>query len=590
MIKTRIIHKTPIIPFILLAVILLTGCGSEGQKTRKPAGDFSRGMLLSAEAIGSPSAAVNPEGDLIQVVIPGQNGETGNSFQYIRLDQEAGIVMDQELDLELAPYVRSPQVIAIGEELHLVWAARESTQENWELWHAIINADAEVTSTPKLVSMGTERVSQFEGTEDDQGNLTIVWEDGNANSLYFTRISKQGNLISPPKLMVAEGELPALIADQEGTHVAWMQGDQLFYASIYEDTSFPLEGEALATIKVALGNRLDGPVISITDSQVYLFWSILRQTGLEAGTAITEYLVFPKSEMGQARRGLVTIFPVSEDFLQPYQGSLSLSQAVPAPPEDYLSTDHILNPQTLATPAQDVMLVAVSARQVNRLDFHMQIMVGIFEEGVYDSYVVGTRTTEISQNPSISLDAGGNLHLIWQEGFAGNRVFYATTAPIARERLDRVALGDFSTLIFSGGLEAITGILLFPFAFPWMAIGLVITIALRLARNDEDVTQPLSIALVVLALLSYQVSKLLFLPDILIYVPFSAWLDVPQGLGSVLRVGVPIIIIGLGIATAEWRRRHRNSVTSSLGYYMTAVIVDTVLTLSIYGVIFLGEY
>jgi hypothetical protein len=175
------------------------------------------------------------------------------------------------------------------------------------------------------------------------------------------------------------------------------------------------------------------------------------------------------------------------------------------------------------------MIVAVSASQIFRLDSHVQIMMGIFEEGVYQGYTVGTRTNEISQNPSISLDAGGNLHLIWREGFSGRRVFYATTAPAAKVELDRVALGDFSNLLLSGGLEAITGILLFPFAFPWMAIGLVMMIILRLARNDEDVTQRLSQFLLVLALVSYQISKLLFLPDILIYVPFSAWLDLPEG-------------------------------------------------------------
>ena len=348
----------------------------------------------------------------------------------------------------------------------------------------------------------------------------------------------------------------------------------------------------MATIKVALGNRQDGPAIGIADNHVFLFWSILRQVGLEAGTAITEYLVFPTSVPTQSRRALVPIFPVSEDLLQPYQGSLALSQVVPAPREEYLSTDNVLGPRTLPSPAQGAMVVAVSASQNVRLDSHVQIMVGIFEEGVYQSYTVGTHTNEISQNPSISVDVGGNLHLIWQEGFSGTRVFYATTAPAAKGRLDRVALGDMSTLIFSGGLEAITGILLFPFAFPWMAIGLVMMIILRLAHNDEDVTQRLSQFLLVLALLSYQISKLLFLPDMLTYVPFSAWLDLSEGVGVVLRIAVPIIIIGLGIAAAEWRRRRRrnDSPPSSLAYYMTVIIVDTLLTLSVYGVIFLGEY
>ena len=156
--------------------------------------------------------------------------------------------------------------------------------------------------------------------------------------------------------------------------------------------------------------------------------------------------------------------------------------------------------------------------------------------------------------------------------------------------MDRVVLSDISNFLLSGGLEAITGILLFPFAFPWMAIGLVMMIILRLARNDEDVTQRLSQFLLVLALVSYQIFKLLFLPDMLIYVPFSAWLDLPEGLGVVFRIAVPIMIAGLGITAAECRRRSSDSPPSSLAYYMTVILVDTLLTLSVYGVIFLGEY
>jgi len=590
MLRRSINHNLPVFVLILLAIVLLAGCDGMGQKTRKPPGNFSRGLSLTDQASGTPSAVVNPEGNLIQVVIPSQSENSRNSFRYIQIDQAARITMDQELGLGLTPYVRSPKVVNNGDELHLVWAARRSTSKGWELWHAIINTDAEITSQPKLISQGTDRVSQFDVTGDDRGNLTIVWEDSESFSIYISRISSRGNIISSPELLIEEGEVPALIADIESIHVAWMQGEKLFYSQVFDDSSFPLEGEELAKIQVAIGNRLDGPVIGITNSQVYLFWSILRQVGLEAGTAITEYLVFPKSEPTQAHRALLTINPASEDLLQPYQGSIALSQIVPAPPENYLSTNYILDPRTLPNPAQGAQIVAVSANQNLRLDSHIQIAVGIFEDGNYQGYSVGTHTTEISQNPSISIDAGGNLHLIWQEGFSGNRVYYATTSPTTKGILDRVVLSDISNFLLSGGIEAITGILLFPFAFPWMAIGLVMMIILRLARNDEDVTQRFSQILIVLALASYQISKLLFLPDMLIYVPFSAWLDLPESLGLVFRIAVPIIIAGLGFMAAEWRRRRSDSPPSSLAYYMTVIIVDTLLTLSVYGVIFLGEY
>jgi hypothetical protein len=278
--------------------------------------------------------------------------------------------------------------------------------------------------------------------------------------------------------------------------------------------------------------------------------------------------------------------------MAPYQGPLALSLFVPAPPEEYMTTDYVLGPQTLTKPTSEVQVVAVSANQAIRLDAITQIVLCLFEDGVYQGCTIGARTTEISQNPLIAVDDSGNLHLMWQEGHVGKKIYYATTSPEAKKSLDRVSLDDLPTLVLAGGMEAVTGVLLFPFAIPWMAFGFVIMIVLRVTRNDEDVTQRLSQILLVVALLTYQISKLLLLPDILIYVPFSAWVDIPEGVGKVLRVLVPIIIIGLGILVAEYRRRHRpsDSPMSSLGYYMTAVLVDTVITLSIYGVIFMGEY
>ena len=123
-----------------------------------------------------------------------------------------------------------------------------------------------------------------------------------------------------------------------------------------------------------------------------------------------------------------------------------------------------------------------------------------------------------------------------------------------------------------------------------MVVGLVIMIILRLTRNDENVTQPLSKILLIMAILSFQVSKLLFLPDLLVYIPFSAWLDLSEGAGQIMRILVPVTIIGLGILVAEIRRRRNPAPPSSLGYFITVILVDTLLTLSVYGVIFLGEY
>jgi hypothetical protein len=586
------IKKFSFVLIFLVVTMALSGCGEFGPKSRKPAGDFSRGLPLSTEAIAPPAMSVGMDTGIVQVVIPSPDEEDLTTFRYILINQDGQIAIQKDLDLGLPPYVRSPKLIENNKSQHLVWAARDSTTEGWKLFHAIFDIDGEVISPPKLISKGTERVSQYELTGDSLGNLSIAWEDRGTGSIWIARISGEGSILTSPQVAVLEGEYPALIANMGTIHMSWMEGERLQYAQVNENSSYPLMSEQLDIIQVARGNSMDGPVIGYSDGEVYLFWSVLRQVGLEAGTAITEFLVFPEDDPAQISRGVIPILPVLEELMAPYQGPLALTLFVPAPPEEYMTTDYVLGPQTLPKPTSEVQVVAVSANQAIRLDAITQIVLCLFEDGVYQGCTIGSRTTEISQNPLIAVDDSGNIHLMWQEGHVGKKIYYATTSPEAKSRLDRISLDDLPSLFLAGGMEAITGILLFPFAFPWMAIGFVIMIGLRIARNDEDVTQRLSQILLGVALLTYQISKLMLLPDILIYVPFSAWVDIPEGVGKVLRILVPIIIIGLGIIVAELRRRRRpeDSPVSSLGYYMTAVIVDTVITLSIYGVIFMGEY
>ena len=570
--------------------VLLSSCGVSPEKARKPSEDFSRGLLLGAEASSNPAVAVEPSGDLIQVVIPYENEEDGINFRYVQVDGKAVVKIDQDLLYTFGDHARSPKMISNGDQLYLIWASRERTTEGWQLWYGMVNQLGEITAAPRWISQGTERVSQFEVSGDGTGGAIVLWEDSDLNEIKFTRLSSTGEISSLPQVLVENGDRPSLQIDSNGNfHLAWMEEENLYYSKLDGDISFPIQSDRLAIIQIAMGNRMDGPVLGSSSDDVYVFWSILRQTGLVAGTAITEYLVFPEKQPGRLQKGLVTIFPASEDRFSAYEGDLSLSQIITPPPEEYLSTDYIYAPQT-GSGFNDTLVIAVAANQAIRLDAYVQIVIGFFVEGEYQGYTLATRTTRISQKPQVTVDNKGNLHLVWQDGSVGNRVYYATTASQAKTRLDRVSFSDLPNLILSGGLEAITGILLFPFAFPWMAVGLLILIIWRLIRNDEDMSIPISKVLLGVALLSYQISKLLFLPDIMIYVPFSAWLDIPPGMGLFLKIAVPLVIFGVGFAVAEWRRRQRTSPPSALSYYLFVILVDTVLTLAIYGVIFLGEY
>jgi hypothetical protein len=98
---------------------------------------------------------------------------------------------------------------------------------------------------------------------------------------------------------------------------------------------------------------------------------------------------------------------------------------------------------------------------------------------------------------------------------------------------------------------------------------------------------PASKILLVISLLVYQVTKVLFIPDILTYVPFSAWIDIPSSWHFLLRIGVPILILLIGIWVAErGRRRYEGTVL----YYALVTITDMFLSMGVYGVFYLGVF
>jgi hypothetical protein len=576
---------------LFLSGCLLAGCAAGGGKSRKPNQNFSRGLLLAEDATSSVEFSVGPSGDLIQVLIPFQSDEGGTGFRYLRINPEARIELKKELDLPIGRFFRTPRMVPSGKNLHLVWAAREDTAEVWQLRHLILDPDGMVIFGPQLLTEGARGVSQFEVVNDQSGGALVLWEDIASGGISFCRVSQAGEILQEPQVLVEEGEKPTIRRDPTGKyHLSWMVDLDLFYANFNLAEGLPLVGSKLTRIFVTPGNSMEDPVLGITPDHVFVFWSILRQTGLEAGTAITEYIVFPVGNPSEREERQLNVFPDPEGLSTPYQkGTFNFLELVIAPPEDYYNTDYVYSPQTLPM-VNTGLAVAVIASQQVRLDSNIQIVTGIFDDGLYQGYSVATKSTQITRDPRINADQSGNLYLIWREGTSGGRVFYATTTPGGKATLDTVDLNDFKGLLLTGGLEALTGILLFPFAFPWMAVGLFIMIIWRLARNDEDISLPLSKVFLVISLIVYQTSKLLIFPDIILYVPFSAWIDVTPRISGVLQFGLPVLFFAVGFLTAEWRRRRVSSPPSTLSYYIIIVIVDTLLTLAVYGVVFMGEY
>ena len=575
----------------ILSMFLLAACSSTPERSRKPSADWGRGLPIGADASGTVGMVVEEDGETIHAVWPfwAQDGQEG--IRYIQLDGLAEIKVSKDVVL-VSGQARTPRLLkAQNGFLHLIWAARSGTGDKWQLWYAQIDGLGSLQGVPIQISEAGSGALQYVVAESGDGGIWVAWEDVASGGINLIGISALGERQAEVRHVVSAGRKPAIQTDKQGSiYLAWMDADSnLSYERIESSTALPVTGTTLLHIPLGTGATLEAPVLGIADDMVYVFWSILYQSGLKAGTATTEYLVFPQDSV-DVRSGVSEIWtlPFEEQPFRQDAGVYSYSELVPAAYINRTST-FIYAPAMVQHPSTE-MAVAMASQQEYRLDSNIQIAVAILENGEYKGYTIATKTQAISGDPVLAADGDGNLHLIWQDGVTGENVYYTTTDPMAREVLDRPSLQDITTLILAGGLESLTGILLFPLAFPWMFPGLVVVVIWRLVKNDEDLTNRVSQILLVLSVLLYQGSKVVIFPTMVDYVPFSAWVDIPSAWQLVLRIMVPLLILGISVGVAEWFRRRKESEASTLTYYFVVVVVDTVLTLAIYGVNFLGAY
>ncbi|MBT3713637.1 MAG: hypothetical protein HOG15_09830, partial [Anaerolineae bacterium] len=303
----------------------------------------------------------------------------------------------------------------------------------------------------------------------------------------------------------------------------------------------------------------------------------------------TEYITFPIGVLEEiSNQGDIWVLPYEEPFFQPKDGEYSYSELVPASLINR-TTPFVYAPSLIQNPRGE-MALALAAQQEHRLDGYVQIAVVFLENGIYKGYSFATKTQEISGDPVLAADGDGNLHLVWREGFDEEAIYYTTMDAEPRAIIDRPTLRDASTLILAGGMESLAGILLFPLAFPWIFPGLVIVVAWRMIKNDENISFRSSQILLIISILLYQGSKILVFPTVVSYIPFSAWVDISAIWATPLQFATPILVLGIAIALSEYLRRRSKEIPSTLRYYFIIVLVDMILTLAIYGVNFLGAF
>jgi hypothetical protein len=222
-----------------------------------------------------------------------------------------------------------------------------------------------------------------------------------------------------------------------------------------------------------------------------------------------------------------------------------------------------------------------------------QIGLVYMQNGLPSSYQLLSFTQQASTDPTIISDADGQLYLTWLESGDVSRfdVLFAATAPGIQEAFNPVTTDDVTQLSAATIFGLLTGVLLAPVAAMIWLVAPVITLPLTsiFRRGEQTIRSPGTIVTLVLAIIIFQGVKFASLPAIADYVPFSAWLPLPDIVKAPLQIIVPIAIM-IGALFTSWHFTYRRSSNSPLFFMLLYIATDTLFTMSIYGVLFYGAF
>lgn len=581
-------NRNGYILLIVFIMLVITSCKSTGRKSLKPSTDWSRGISLATDTIGTVDLAVGGANQNMVYLVYPKLSDQGVQVHFTQLDNSSLRTVDADLELQ-SDQIRAPRLAVMeNEQIHLFWLARPSGGGNWDLLHVIINNDGTLAGAIRRISNDETNVGTYALSQNLDGGVSVLWDDRDAGGIFGASLAQSGEYLSEPLLLSSSGQLPAIRSGSNGQlHLLWLEGDQIFYSLLEPKNFRSVKGTKVAQTASGTGIVVRGLALGLSEDWVYVFWSISNFSGLEAGTSYTEFVAFqpqdPLESLTSSER--IAISVSNEPLYSDYQGKFSIEQMVLSRDAKF-GSDFIEQPAPAQAERQE-LAVALAVFLQDRQERIMQIVVALFEDGQYKGYGIASKTTSLSTNPALAVDGAGNLHVVWQEGSGTRGVFYATTSASAQANLDKLEFDDVANAVLEGSFDAAASMLFFPvFGLGWLLPGLLILIAWKSIRDYETLEDSTSQFILGGAFVIYQAVKLTTLPTILTFQPFSVWIYYPTTWNVPIQWVVPLMILVMAILAAN--RIKRKFPRSTLAYYMALASTDALLTLAIYGVSFLS--
>ncbi|MDX1438094.1 MAG: hypothetical protein R3335_14880, partial [Anaerolineales bacterium] len=556
------------------------------------------------------------EGDRVHLVWPYDSGQ-GIKLAYHQMDGAANLVSSH--DIVFPGHMRTPRLVAAeAGSLHLFWASRPDGQLEWRLWHVLLDPLGNPISEPFSFLPEGEKAGKYAVTPDGQGGAVLAWDRGFESDVQVVRLGPDGRISAGPVAVTAAGEGPSLQVDSLGrAHLAWRSDLAISYALLDAaglDIEYTIDAVDLRVHadRSSPGDVFDGPSLGYAGNWVYIFWSVTSLKDTDAGFSSTDYVAFPAGEPSSPQPLRIWTLPLEDQPYIPIETGYALTELTSplgikeaaeaygrdveyyhAIAKDWVEREgaispHIMSPMAM-TGEGDQLVVALSVTQEKRdgADTEQQIATALFSEGQYIGYSIAGETPTLSDDPVVMPDRDGDLHVVWREGSFGRRLYYATTAVAAREAQDGLTTWDIINFVSLAGMEGFSSLVLFPVMAPlWILPGLILIGLWSMRRRAGGRRGGIPWLPLLGAILFFFLTKLIFLPTILTYTPFSAWAAIPDGLEMPFRVVVPVAIFATALLVAY--RLQRRYTYSMVIFYLAIVLIDSLLTLSVYGVNFMG--
>ena len=578
----------------LLLVVALTGCDLRLDKTPKLQSDWSRGVRLGVSAWNQPAALqVEPNGERVHVVwFASSTG--GMNPHYVQLDEQAQVLVDRTIEVTvLLP--KEPRLLrdAAG-NLHLFVRANRRAEEPDGVVYLLLSPQGALQGEPLLLSSQGQEVSSFEAVLNQAGQLDVFWSlvQGTGADLYHLRLDCQGRPIAPARLLVSGAHDPTARVAEDGTlHLAWLRKPdsirrELYYAAFPQAAVAPVAGSKITDYSGGMGAVLYKPVLGLDSRHVYVFWASYAMAGVSAGTAASSYVTFPLGQPAYQQPLPIALPPAGTPAYMPYQGPYGYRQlAYPATGPRMVGSEVLFWPAPL--PGQKSELPVLFGEQVYfRFKGETQPVLAVFAEGQLRGYQVIARSPDLAIYPAAVADTTGNLHTIWLNSASqGFEVYYTSTSPLVKARLDRTEAKDYEVRAVNLAWGMLSGLVLIAL-LPVIFLPALAWLLLYHLFGGSDALRERSAWLALgVAIVLYLGAKALifgaFLP------PLSLVALVPARFASLATWGLLLGIAALAcLAVYLYNRRKEGAPVFFAAIIF--VLVDALLTMLTYGPSIIG--